>query len=254
MIEHLSYSSITTYLGCPEAWRRKYIEKEPTFGNPSMFFGSVFHDTAERLSSGEDKSITEIWDESWKSSLEDPRRGNVFWGLDTPDVWYNEGLRMLSSKAVMDQIKSIHPTKDDAGPMIERKVELHVPGVEIPIVGYIDVVLEDGTPADIKTSSRSWTGDKASGSLQTLFYIAAMNQMGMPVNWNFTHLVFVTNKEPKVQTLTHSHKPAELFFLFEMVKRVWDSINKECFPINPTYMYCSPKSCDFYQNCRGRYG
>ena len=137
--------------------------------------------------------------------------------------------------------------------MIERKVELRVPGVPVPVIGYIGVILEDGTPADFKTSARSWTQDQANNSLQTLFYLAALNQAGFEVNWRFKHFVFVKTKTPQVQVLEHSHKPGELFFLFETIKRVWEGISKEYFPLNPTTWRCSEKYCDFYANCRGRY-
>lgn len=267
-LDHLSYSSITKFLECPENWRRKYILKEPTKTSPALIFGSAFHGAIENFLKEklfvEQKEITDeaksvyrdgtmlrsIWTEEWNKQIEQP---GIWWGMDTPEQHYNEGVRILSNKAVADAIVNIKPGVDDQGAKIERKVELRVPGVLVPVIGFIDLILEDGTPADLKTSKVSWSEAKAADSLQGLFYLAALNQMGIAHTWKFTHMVFVKTKEPKVQILENSHKPSELFFLFEIIKRVWDSIDKGIYPINPTGWLCSESYCDFYANCRGKY-
>lgn len=250
MIEHLSYSSISMYLDCPEAWRRKYIAKEPTQSSPALVFGSAFHGTIEQLISDPAEDVLSMWRGAWNKAVEGQQ---VFWGTDTPEAICNDGVRMFSTPALLSEIKNIKPGVDDHGPKIERKVELRVPGVPVPIIGYIDIILADGTPADFKTSARSWSDDKAADSLQSLFYLAALNQAGEKINWKFKHIVFVKTKEPKVQILEHSHKPGELFFLFDLIQRVWGGIQKEVFPMNPSTWKCNDKYCDFYPNCRGKY-
>jgi len=249
MIDHLSYSSISMYLDCPEAWRRKYIAGEPTKKTSALAFGSAFHGTVESVIQG-----NHDWHNIWKEEFGKAFTQDIALEPDeTPKQHYNEGVRILSNTEVQSAITGITPRYDGAGAMIERKVELHVPGVPVPVIGYVDVILEDGTPADFKTSARSWTQEQANNSLQTLFYLAALNQAGFEVNWRFKHFVFVKTKTPQVQILEHRHKPGELFFLFEIVRRVWDGISREFYPLNPTTWRCSEKYCDFYENCRGRY-
>jgi hypothetical protein len=249
MIEHLSYSSISMYLDCPEAWRRKYIAGESTKKTSALAFGSAFHGAVERIVQGE-VDLTEIWSEEFNKAFGE---GVTLENDELPEQHYNEGIRLLNNPEINRTIASIRPKRDCAGAMIERKVELHVPGVPVPVIGFIDVILEDGTSADIKTSSRSWTQDQATNSLQTLFYLAALNQAGFEVNWQFKHFVFVKTKTPQVQVMEHSHKHGELFFLFEIIRRVWQGIEGKYFPLNPTTWRCSERWCDFYANCRGRY-
>jgi putative RecB family exonuclease len=249
-LDHLSYSSISAYLDCPENWRRKYIAKEPTQSSPALAFGSAFHGTIEKFVTAPEADIIETWNQQWSKAIEGQP---IFWGLDTPEAIYNDGVRMFSNATLLSELKKIAPGIDDQGHKIERRVELRVPGVPIPIIGYIDIILADGTPADFKTSAKSWTDDKAQESLQSLFYLAAMNQMGIPVNWKFKHIVFVKTKEPKVQMLEHSHKPGELFFLFDLISRVWRGIEHEVYPMNPGTWKCSEKYCDFWSGCRGKY-
>jgi len=250
-IEHLSYSSISMFLDCPESWRRKYIAKEPTKSSPALVLGSAFHGTLEEMLTNPGVDVQAAYKSQWKQAVE---RQDVFWDEESPEQTYNDGLRLFSHKGVLGEISKIKPDKDDKGLKIERKVELSVPGVPVPIIGFIDCILEDGSPADFKTSARSWSSDKASYSLQALFYIAALNQMGEKVTWRFQHIVFVKTKEPKVQFLNSLHTAGELFFLFNVISSVWGAIEAGAFTLNPGSWRCNGKYCDFYSDCRGRFG
>jgi hypothetical protein len=249
-LDHLSYSSIALYLSCPEAWRRKYIAGEPTYSSPALVFGSAMHNTVEKhICSDED--LLSLWPGMWSKALEGQE---VIWGMDTPEQHFNEGVRILSDAQIQYNLAALKPGRNGEDYLIEQKVELRVPGVPVPIVGYIDVITEDGVPGDFKTSSKSWSSDRAAGELQPLFYLAALNQAGKSVaGWKFRHYTIVKTKQPKFQTFEHSHKPAELFFLFEMIQRVWTAIKREVFPLNPSGWKCDPQYCDFWSNCRGKY-
>jgi hypothetical protein len=249
-LDHLSYSSITMFLDCPEAWRRKYVLQETTRSTPALAFGSAFHGAIEAQLRGEDSAVS-AWAGAWSKALE---RETVDFGLDTPEQHFNEGVRLLSHAKVQDTLKGLTARRDEEGVMVERKVELRVPGVKVPIIGYIDFIASDGVPCDLKTSARSWSADKASDSLQSLFYLAAMNQAGQHYhNWRFRHVVFVKTKEPNVQVIEHTHTPGEVFFLFSLIRKVWEAIAVSAFYPNPTGWRCSPQYCDFYGRCRGRY-
>lgn len=164
----------------------------------------------------------------------------------------NEVLRLVSAPLILSGINLLRAKVDEDGPMIERKVTLEIPEVDLPVIGYIDIILDDGTPADFKTASRSWTQEKAEHELQPVFYLGAMGQMGMPVNWRFKHLVMVKNKIPKFQMFEHEHKAIEVFRLCENVQKVWKSINDGSFlPAAPGSWKCSPKMCEYWAECQG---
>lgn len=244
-LNHLSYSSIAAYLACPEAWRRKYIAKEPTVSTPALVFGSAMHATVEQfVQTGGD--VLSIWSEKWAGQVESET--NVLWGMETSEHHYNEGVRMLSDPDILSGISVIKAKE------IERKVELRVPGVKPVVIGYIDIISADGIPGDFKTSAKSWSNGRAADELQPLFYLAALNQAGMNVkDGRFKHYVFVKTKKPKFEVYENTHNMKEIFFLFELIKRVWEAIEKESFPLNPTSWKCSPAYCDFWSNCRGKY-
>lgn len=253
MIDHLSYSSISSYLLCAANWKMHYVEKIPTKASSALVFGSAFHNTVEAfIAGGHQGDLLALWREKWTTQLEADQVTD-FAGA-SPEVEYNLGVRMLDNPEIRAGILSINAAKrEDGAPAIETRVELRVPGVPVPIIGYIDVMTPDG-PGDFKTSARAWTQDKADDELQTLFYLAALNQAGKPVaGGNFTHYIFVKTKTPQFQTIRHQHNPREIFWLFQLIQSVWVGIEREVYPINPTGWKCSPNYCDYYHLCRGRW-
>jgi len=249
MIEHLSYSSISQYLSCPAAWRYKYVLNLPMVVSPELAFGSAFHKTLQDYLTGKGTLIP-LWMEAWNVQKESVTQ----WDMNTPEEFANTGVRILSDEHVLRNIYNMKAGKDEQGYCIEKKVDLHVPGVPIPIIGFIDFIDEQGIPCDIKTSGKSWAQDKAQGETQTLFYLAALNQAGNRAHgWRFKHYIFVKTKQPQVQVFEHEHKPGELFWLFQQIQQVWKGIMAEVFPCNSDGWKCSPKYCDFWRECRGKY-
>lgn len=253
-IDHLSYSSISAYMTCGKAWKYKYVDEIPTKPSETLVIGSCVHDTVEEIvkcnSLGIDApDVAEFATQCVTERFENNEGINNTLDFETVK---NETLRLVSASAIRSGIDMLKARLDNDGrPMIERKVELWVPGVDVPIVGYIDIVLADGTPADFKTSSRSWTQDKAQSELQPVFYLGAMTQCEMEVNWKFRHIVMVKNKTPKFQIIEHAHKPIEVFKLFGNIHDIWNTMSKGVFlPAVPGSWKCSPKYCDYYDMCQ----
>ena len=248
MMDHLSYSSISMYLACPESWRRKYIAQEHTVTSPALVFGSAIHGAIEKHVTGEGE-LLDLWPAAWNKAIEGQQ---IVYGIETPEQHFNEGIRILSNEQIRYNLACLKPGEDDDGWQIERKVELHVPGVPLPIIGYIDIITEDGIPGDFKTSGKSWTADRAANEMQPLFYLAALNQAGWTVpDWKFRHYTIVKTKTPKFETFEITRKPGEIFFLFQMIRQIWNAIEKEVFPVNPTGWKCDPSYCDSGQLAGG---
>jgi hypothetical protein len=221
-----------------------------------LLFGSAWHKTIEAIVSDKaDGDVNELWKSNLLSELEQSQVKNqaVDWGDETEESLINTGIRLLGSKDIQTGLLRIRPAVDDNGPKIERKIELRVPGVPIPIIGYIDIITEDGVCGDFKTSGKSWTEGQAKDSLQPLFYMAGLNQMGMKSPDLFRHYVFVKTKEPKFQTIETSYQSSEVMFLFRLINNVWNAIEKEAYFENPGGWLCSERFCDFWKECRGKY-
>ena len=254
-ITHLSYSSVSTYATCARQWRYAYVDRLPRPTTPALAFGSAWHATIETvLRNNAERRGTDIestWQEQW--SLAAARV--AAWDVEIPEELEKDGLRMLTAPEVVSTLSRICPFVDpEVGPLIEVKVELRVPGVPIPIVGYIDCIGEDGVPLDFKTAGRMWSDEQAAKEIQPLFYVAAMNQLGFTCNpdLRFRHIVFAKGKTTTVRTFEHRYTPSEIFWLFGMLQDVWRGINTSVFPPNPGAWCCSEKYCPFWANCRGK--
>ena len=250
MIEHLSYSSISTYLLCPRSWRYRYIDKVETPSSPALVFGSAFHDALEAYIKDGKTPLAQHWTQAWSAQTESR---DVSWDKD-PDTYEDLGAAMFSKEETVQVVDAIKPLRINDYPMIEERVELRVPGVPVPVIGFIDAIEEDGIPADFKTSARSWSQKKAEDELQPTFYLAALNQLGFEMNPDlmFRYYVFVKNaKKPQVQIWETQRTAADLFWLFGLIQEAWRAIKAEVFPPNPTTWKCSPKWCEYWADCRG---
>ncbi len=251
-IDHLSYSSILTYQLCPESWRRRYILKEKTPTALSLFFGSAVHNTIEAyLKRGGD--LRELWRENYAAQLQFESM-EIEFGTETPESLAAEGERILTDPVVTTFIEDIRRNYDPSREhSIERRVELHVPGVPIPIIGYIDIITKDGVPGDFKTASRMWAVDKAAQEMQPLVYLAALNQLGEHDHgWRFRHYVITKNTRPTAKVFECQRSPTEvLTCLFPAIQQVWQDINAGRFPKVTSGWKCNPQYCDYYATCQG---
>jgi len=257
MIDHLSYSSISTYLMCPRSWRFRYLDKVEAPTSPALIFGSAFHEAIEGHIADRHTapgiSLIDRWETAWSTQLES-KGNNVAWGKDSTESLHDLGHAMLSDPGVQGVIEAIRPVMHKGQALIEEKVELRVPGVPMPVIGYVDVIEEGGVPADFKTSARSWSQNRAHEELQATFYLAALNQMQTPLNLDmrFRYYVFVKNaRRPQVEIRDTQRTAADLFWLFGLIRDVWGSIEAGAFPPNPNTWKCSPKWCEYWEVCRG---
>ncbi len=250
--DHLSYSSISLWQTCPRAWRYRYVEQMPAAKSPSLAFGSAMHNTIEALilsrHNGADTDPTATWLEKWQSHSTD-----VNWDSELPEQWANDGIRILTSPDFKTLLDKLSPHTEQGQPAIEKRIELRVPGVPVPVIGFIDLIAADGVPCDFKTASRSWTQDQADRELQPLFYLAALNQAGYNLNpeLRFHHIVLVKTKTPQVQVIESRRKPADLLWLCQLIADVWLGISSRVFPPNPGCWKCSERYCEYYTHCRG---
>jgi CRISPR/Cas system-associated exonuclease Cas4 (RecB family) len=259
-LEHLSYSSVSSYLLCPQAWYRHYVLKEQTPTAPALVFGTAFHEAVEQLIHrtryrGEaEVDSSGIFAVCWEKVIEGQE---IDWQDQNRRDLANAGMKMISHPDVQQILGTLLPMVDDQGPMIERRIELRVPGVPIPVIGYIDCITEEGIPLDIKTASRMWTQEQAEKELQPAFYLAALNQASFTHNPEQQFIHWVTSKPSKrgngikSQTFFSKRTNTDLFRLFTTITEVWKGIQAGAFPCNTNTWKCSSRYCQHYEGCQG---
>jgi len=255
-IDHLSYSSITTYQMCPRSWRFHYLDRVQTPTSPALIFGSAFHETVEehvKTAFATDRvPVADRWARHWAAQLERNAENGINWGRDSEESMNDLGIKMFSDPDTVALIDSLQPLVIEEQVQIERRIELQVPGVPVPIVGYIDMIEADGVPADFKTSARSWNQGKADDELQPIFYLAALNQAGYTLDAGlFRHYVFVKTKKPQCQIWESYRTFKQMFWLFGLIRETWQAIEAGHFPPNTTTFKCSPRYCEYWGICRG---
>lgn len=255
MIEHLSYSSISTYLLCPRAWKYRYIEKVKTPTSASLIFGSAIHAGIEGyIRQQHEGAIAQSAERLFE--LDFARRAQeeeINWGDDSQVKLAETGRILLQAAPIRAVLQAIRPLVLDGQICMEKRVEMRVPGVPIPIIGYIDLIGDDGVPCDFKTAARKWDSTKAQEETQPTFYLAALNQAGYSLNpaLKFRHYVFTKTKIPGVQVIETTRTIKDMFTLFANIAQAWQDIQADRFPCVTTGWKCSPKYCEYWQSCQG---
>ena len=178
-VEHLSASSIAQFMTCPEAFRLERIAKIPKRRFLDGFIGSVHHDTIEenfrqKIETGNDQTYEQaegVYKYKWHEELE---KGEPQW-TEHPERVEELGLKMLKTfhTAVAPTIKPI---------AVEQRFEERVPGLPLPVVGYIDVE-EERLIDEFKTSKQAVKSPKPNWRFQGLIYQLFSRK---PIYWTIT--------------------------------------------------------------------
>ena len=222
-----------------------------------------------------------LWDEEWRGAVDEDgrhlrridretgeiRRQEIDWQGELPERVENEGRRLAGyggTAALLGRLRPLleQPSGGGSGPLpaLQRRVELRVPGVPVPVVGYVDLIDDDRRVVDVKTAARAWPDGKARRELQARLYLAALLQErfwgpgGVPPDGlRFVHLVFVKSRDVRIQEITTAFSPAELLEAVSIVQEAWRGIASGVFMPNPRSWFCG-EGCAVYRAgaCLGR--
>ena len=129
---HLSASSVSLHMRCPRQWQQSYIFGEKGDKSDALVIGSGVHLAMSRLLKGED--MGDWWEEALEDYVpEDPRSQGVAEAM-VYHYWEQMGKHLLPQ-------------------IVDTEIEflVNVPGVEIPVLGYIDIETTS-TLIDLKTT------------------------------------------------------------------------------------------------------
>jgi hypothetical protein len=180
--------------------------------------------------------------------------GAIDWGRDTAAGTFEDGLAVVQSEALLDALGALRLSSGREagggdGPALQHRIALNVPGVPVPVVGFLDAITtsEDGhslTVLDFKTARRRWPSAKARAELQPRIYVAALRQRGLPLaSLRFRYLIFVRAPLPAavgVQVLDVELDERDLYVTPDTLKDAWRQIESGVFPPNPSSWRCGP--------------
>lgn len=215
-LTHLSASSYSKWLACPEAWRRHYILGERAAPSGAMFLGSRVDDTLclyyqQLIDTGETLTPTQLQDhyrDRWSAQIayEHDRHG-ISWNDALPEqAAFNLGLRALETALNRIVPHLGHPLA------VQRKLELTLaPGLEWTVQCFLDLetTSSEGEPVqrvvDFKVKDVLISAEQARSDIQASIYLAARWLEGQPA----TEFLFaqIAKPCPRRQQIGHTIVP-----------------------------------------------
>ena len=177
--EYVSASQINTFLFCPVAYKLSYIElEEKELPSIYMIFGSAIHEALalnfkQKIKSKKDLEAEEVitkFEEIFNKELK-----NCF----IPKFANANAMRLEGENMLISYMKNIAPLINPL--KVEYKFEIALSKYPITILGYIDLITEEGIIKDHKvvgkSTERNWTQNAVDDNLQLTFYAIAYRKL-----------------------------------------------------------------------------
>ena len=250
---HLSASSVADYIDCGLLFKFSRIDKiKPEFKPDAVELGSAIHFTLAEFNHKRKggkrlplKEIHTLFEGFWSDIAQD--NFEIRYSEDKNfETLLREGKELLTvwySRLPDNEFKVIG---------VEKPFLLALPGLPIPIIGYIDLIEEDesGTVivTDSKTAGRSYSAEEVYRNLQLTIYHLATKAMGYrdrEILLKFDCLI--KTKTPKFEQFYTSRREIEEKRAIRKMQEVWRGIEKEVFIPNDGHWKC--KNCGYKKDC-----
>ena len=172
-LHHLSASSIGMLMRCPRQFQHRYLRGEKERPGENLVIGSSFHETLEwnytqKIASHVDQPLADavqyLHDVAIPKVLEESGGvDEIKWDTDAGLDAARSDTERITSAYYRHVVPRIQPVET------EQKFTIEVPGVELPVIGYIDVQEADRV-LDTKTGKQASRKVKPSWQLQGRTY------------------------------------------------------------------------------------
>ncbi len=138
---------------------------------------------------------------------------------------------------------------------IEEPFQFHVPGVDVPMIGVMDVV-EEGEDKEIliteyKTAAKSYTKQQVDKMLQlTVYYMAAQKNGFHDRNIELKVDALVKTKVPRLESIATTRNELDCRRTTKLIQEVWRGIRSGVFVPNDSSWQCV--RCEYANACRER--
>ena len=247
---HWSYSALNTYLNiCQAQFMYRYVDQAEVERTSVCFpFGKAFHATLtaqawECMMGGSltRDEIVDRFEETFKIEAD-----------ATPNLIYKEGENFdtvidLAAKMLDAALANWSDYYTIKG--VAQAFRIDVPGLDKPLIGEYDLIVQDGRDAcivDWKTSTSRWPAGKADRDLQaTVFSYAYEKQNGTAPLFRFD--VITKTKNPGCES-HYTSRGFHDFRRFEaLANRAQYAISKGVFLPNETSFACG--ECPYRDRC-----
>jgi putative RecB family exonuclease len=242
---YLSHSQIRLYSECPQKYRFAYIEEIPHRINDKVFLGEIFHAALEDYftrqingSRPDEAATIAAFLEAFAAS---EKERDIDWKIPRRET-RARGVAFLTYF-----LAHIAPAMKPL--MVEKELSAEIPEINVTLKGVIDLVEEDFSITDFKTTTSKWSASKARNSLQMTIYKYLFDHNFGTVHGTLKYEILFAKTAAHIrhQSLKVVPGPNDIVQLLIMVGHVAENISNGIFYPQPN-PFCA--YCDFITLCR----
>jgi putative RecB family exonuclease len=242
---YLSHSQIRLYSECPQKYCFAYIETVPARINEKVFLGEIFHTTLEdyftRMINGsrpDEESTVAAFLEAFARSADER---DINWQVPRRET------RARGVAFIKYFLTHLAPAMKPL--MVEKELSAEIPEIGVTLKGVIDLVEEDFSITDFKTTTSKWSASKARNSLQMIIYKYLFERNFGAVRGSLKYEILFAKNAAHIrhQSLQVTPGPDDLARLLVLVGHVAENISSGIFYPNAN-PFCA--TCDFFTMCR----
>lgn len=253
-LEHLSPSSIGTFLNCQTQWYFRYVEGLKTPPAVALVAGSSVHKAAEanytqKQESHEDLPVDELLDVTRDTFVKGS--SDIVWELE--DTTPGEALDQtvgLTKVWRQDLAPQVQPTA------VETWIRLEDPSWALPLVGVIDtetdeLIVDLKTAAKRKSVDAAGVCDELERDIQSGVYLLKHYREFSPRTFRWH--VAVKTKTPATQTVDRTTFDPEFLtrFIAHQQRVILNAVATGLFSAAPPGAWnCSERFCGYWHVCR----
>jgi hypothetical protein len=245
LAEVLSPSQANCYLDCSAKWFFKYFRNLPDVKDSKRALGLAVHKALEhffrcKLDTKKDlerEALLEVYAAAWKAESEDAR-----FAEDDDRAAIETTGAILVQKYLVEMAPNITPIT------VEQPVAGEIAGVKVR--GYIDLMDSNGRIVDIKTSSKKPTEIMPDYKRQ----VATYTQITPGSSGKIAVHTLVKTKTPQLIEQNHTVTPEDIRHTQIIYPLVQEAMRSGLYAPNRNSMFCSRKSCAFWQACQEEFG
>lgn len=235
-IAHLSATGLKTAMRCAEQYRRVYVKGQRKAPSLSMVAGRADHKAIEismeqKIETGEDLPVNQVQSEFLRTLEEEVESSGGLKELeDKPDTATWDQTRRLGEIGVGQYQRLVSPSITPVA--VEEEFSLDLPGLPVPLIGYLDLVGFAGAGGKLRIIDRKRSKRAPYNLAPDWRFQASLYQLHRPLphDWHVTvasprsrNVDIIANDprftlapdDPKVATQLVSGVAAQIGFLYQ---------------------------------------
>jgi hypothetical protein len=252
-MRNLSPTKVESAMLCALAMKFRYVDRVPEMASGVMLAGRAVHAVLEaalrRILAGgtlmSAQDMDDLYLPTWnrETAEEEGKESFLGWNYDdeTEEVVREES-RALVRIAREEILPKIKPR------LVEHRLEWSIPceGGAVPMVGYLDLLEEDGVLSDWKTTAGKVSARAKTTWMQFAGYAMPLSEdMGREVI-EARKIFLVRGKRPRIEIAPFTIVPQQRAWFAHCAKEVWKSTRAGAYVPNTNGWWCTKKFCGFY--------